>query len=192
MSTATTKPLQAQSRANRYGRKGGRGIRPWLLVPKIIAVAFYIGGLMAVTFIWIGGDYASLGPADPRREWLLNLVGRLMVYLVVPSLLVAIVCGVLLLLQHTRVFLRMRWLRVKLLLLLILIPAGHFWCRAQTVALRQPAATAAVQSIAARNLTLGLIGTLLGSVGVVAIGRVKPRLGQKYTPVQPPGKVIHA
>src|SRR5580765_4569297 len=76
---------------NRYGRKGGRGIRPWLLIPKIIAVIVYVGGLAS--------DFTSLDLADPRRQLVLHQVSRLMVFLVVPALLLALVMGFALLMQ---------------------------------------------------------------------------------------------
>jgi uncharacterized membrane protein len=179
--TATTEQL-AQPRAvsNVYGRRGGRGVRPWLLVPKVVAIALYVGGLAAVAFIWVGSNYNAMPPDDPRRQWLLNLVGRMMVFFVVPALLLAVVLGVLLLLQHPRVYLRMRWLRVKLLVLLIVIPFGHFWCRTQTLKLRDPATSIEARRAAASRLSVGLIGTLIGSIGAVVIGRARPRLGQNW------------
>jgi uncharacterized membrane protein len=179
--TTATEPAPVQQQppyTNVHGRKPGRGIRPWLIAAKVIAVALYVGGLASVTFIWLTSDYNALPPDDPRRQWLLNLVGRMMVYFVVPALLVAMLLGVLLLLQHPRVFLRMRWLQVKLILLLILIPAGHFWCRARVRELRNLHAPPKVHHLAARGLSWGLVGTLVGSVVVVVIGRTKPRLAQ--------------
>ena len=179
--TTTESPSEARVAANVYGRRGGRGVRPWLLVPKVVAIALYLGGLAAVTFIWVGSNYNAIPLDDPRRQWVLNLVGRMMVFFVVPALLVVILLGVLLLLQHPRIYLRMRWLRVKLLLLALVIPFGHFWCRAQTLTLREPdAAAVEVQSAAARRLTFGLVGTLIGSVGIVVIGRLRPKLGQNW------------
>ena len=177
----TTEPLAPpKPTVNVYGRRGGRGVRPWLLVPKVVAIALYVGGLAAVTFIWVGSDYNAIPPDDPRRQWVLNLVGRLMVFFVVPALLVAIVLGVLLLLQHPGVYLRMRWLRVKLLILLLVIPAGHFWCRAQTLALRNPITSVEAHATAARRLSVGLVGTLIGSIAAVVVGRARPRFGQNW------------
>lgn len=163
---------------NIYGRRGGRGIRPWLIIPKIIFIAMYLGGLAAVTFIWITSDFNSLAPDDPRRAWVLHLVGLLMVRFVVPCLVVVLILGIVLLAQMPRVFLRMRWLQVKLIALVILIPTGHFWCRARVNVLRNPHAPPGVHQIAARELSQGLVGTLLGSIAIVAIGRLKPRFGQ--------------
>ena len=178
--TTTERASETPVAANVHGRRGGRGVRPWLLVPKVVAIALYVGGLAAATFVWVGGDYNAIPAGDPRRAWLINLVGRMMVYLVVPALIVAILLGVLLLLQHPGIYLRMRWLRAKLLLILLVIPFGHFWCRAQTLQLRDPAASPEAQSAAARRLSFGLAGTLAGSIIVVVIGRSRPRLGQNW------------
>jgi len=172
--------LDERRAANIHARRGGRGVRPWLLVPKVVAIALYLGGLAAVTFIWVGSNYNAMPVDDPRRAWVLNLVGRLMVFFVVPALLVVMLLGVLLLLQHPGIYLRMRWLQAKLLVLVLVIPFGHFWCRTQTLTLRDPAAPLEAQRIAARRLSYGLAGTLIGSIGVVVIGRSRPRLGQNW------------
>ena len=92
----------------------------------------------------------------------------------------ALALGVVLLLQNPNVYLRMRWLQVKLLVLLLVIPFGHFWCRAQTLTLRNPAASVEARATAARRLSFGLVGTLIGSAGAVVIGRARPRLGQNW------------
>jgi len=179
----TTLSDATQPHAARHERRGRA--RQWLLPAKLVAVALYVGGLAAVTFIWVGSDYGALQPADPRREFLLNLVGRMMVFFVVPALIVAMLLGVLLLRQNPGHFLRARWLRVKLVMLLVLIPAGHFWCRAQTLKLRDRGASLDAQADAARGLTYGLACTLAGSVAVVVIGRSKPRFGQSHLPTNP-------
>ena len=165
---------------NRFGRRGGRGIRPWLLLPKVIAVAIYIGGLAAVLGLWLSSGFTSLDLSDPRRALILDQVGRLMVFLVVPALLAAMVLGVALLLQHPRVFLRTRWLQVKLITLAILIPSGHFYCRSRVILLRQATDQASSDSTV-RQLTLALAAVLAASIGVVVVGRLKPRFGQSHT-----------
>lgn len=172
LATERTNSTRVQAPA----REGGA--RRWLIAAKLIAVALYVGGLAAVTFIWVGGDYNAIPIGDPRRAWLINLVGRVMVFFVVPVLILAMLLGVALLLRSPATFLRMRWLRVKLVMLLVLIPSGHFWCRAQTLKLRDAAAPAKVHAAAARGLSYGLVGTLVGSVAVIVIGRIKPRFGQ--------------
>jgi uncharacterized membrane protein len=174
----TTTPSSPHARSEIAVPNSARTVRPWLLAAKVIAVALYVGGLAAVTFVWVGSGYNALPVDDPRRTWLINLVGRMMVFFVVPMLIVAMLLGVALLRQRPRAFLRTRWLRAKLVILLVMIPAGHFWCRAQTLKLRADATPIEAHARAARSLSAGLVGTLAGSITVVVIGRLKPRFGQ--------------
>jgi uncharacterized membrane protein len=161
---------------NRFGRKGGRGVRPWLLIPKIIAVAIYVGGLATVLGLWILSDFRSLDLLDPRRRLVIDLVSRLMIFVVVPGLLLAMIFGIALLLQFPRQFLRMRWLQVKLISLAVLIPAGHLFCSSRLAMLREATDRASSDSLA-REFTLGLALSLAGSIWVMILGRLKPRLG---------------
>jgi hypothetical protein len=153
-------------------------IRRWMLGIKIIFVSLYLGGLAAVTVIWLSSGFNALPMDDPRRAWLLDLVGLLMVKFVVPCLIVVLILGAALLGGRPRELLRMRWLQVKLLAIVILIPSGHLWCRARVTVLRNPAAPQKIHQLAARGLSQGLVGTLVGSIVIVALGRIKPRFGQ--------------
>jgi uncharacterized membrane protein len=167
-----------QSYVNRFGRKGGRGIRPWLLLPKILGVIVYVGGVATVLGLWLASDFTSLELTDPRRILVLHQVSRLMVFLVVPALLMAILFGIALLLQHPGPFLRMRWLQVKIVCLLILIPSSHFYCRTQFTVLKRTTDKLTSDGAASR-FAAGMAAALLGSLCIVVIGRLKPRLGQK-------------
>jgi hypothetical protein len=162
---------------NKFGRKPGRGIRPWMLLPKIVAIAVYIGGLASVLAIWLFSDIAALPLADPRRQFILDLVGSLMVRLVVPALLLAMLLGAGLFLQYPRHFLLIRWWQTKMVLLAIVIPTSHFFCRWQFLILRHTDQQA-TSALAARRLAWGLAFALVGSILVVSLGRLKPRLGQ--------------
>jgi uncharacterized membrane protein len=176
--TQTTQPI-----LNIHGRRGGRGIRPWLLIPKVIAVAIYVGGLATVLGLWIFSDFSSIPLGDPRRELVLRVVSRLMVFVVVAALLTAIALGVALLLQHPRQFAGMRWFQVKALLIAIVIPVSHFYCRScftQLAAVTDPAANTTL----AHQLTGGLTFALCGSILIVIIGRLKPRFGQNRAAMQ--------
>jgi uncharacterized membrane protein len=162
---------------NRYGRKAGRGIRPWLLLPKVVAVAIYLGGLAAVLGIWLISDFTSLDLADPRRAMALRLTSRLIIFIVVPALLLAMVLGVGLLLQFPRLMLRMRWLQVKLISLAILIPSTHLVCSSRLHLIRQ-ATDQATSDHLARQFAWGMCLALAGSLWVVVLARLKPQLGQ--------------
>lgn len=181
-----------QTIINIHGRRGGRGLRPWMLIPKVVAFSVYIGGLTTVLGLWIASDFTSLGLDDPRRALVLRLVGRLMVYVVVPALLVTIGLGIALLMQFPAVMLRMRWMQLKLASLMLLVPASHFFCETRFVILRQ-ATEKALSDSAARQFTLGIACALIGSIWIVALGRLKPRFGQSPAgraalPRLPPGE----
>lgn len=159
-------------------RRAGRGIRLWLLLPKIIFISLYVGGLATVAFIWISSDVGGLPADDARRTWALDLIGLLMVWFVVPSLVVAIILGIVLFARMPRAYLRSRWMQVKLISLVILIPTAHLYCRSRIHILRDRTLPAQAHVTASRHLSAGLLATLAGSVWVVALGRLKPRFGQ--------------
>jgi uncharacterized membrane protein len=162
---------------NKFGRKGGRGIRPWLLVPKIFGIVVYVGGFCAVLAVWRSSDFTSLAMEDPRRALVLHQISQLLVFLIVPAATTAIVFGVLLLLQHPAVFLRLRWMQVKLIALLIVIPSCHFYARAQYTHLKMTA-DKQISDAAAGRFELAIIAAIAGSAVVIILGRIKPRLGQ--------------
>jgi hypothetical protein len=151
-----------------------------LLLPKVIAVGFYIGGLATANVIWFGSGFSGLDKGDPQRLWIINLVGRLMLWLVVPSLLLALVLGVGLFLQFPRQFIRMRWLVVKLASLAVLIPSAHLFLSSRLLLLREAFVHHTTQEQAASQFGWGLVLTLIGSLWVVVLGRLKPRLGQNW------------
>ena len=108
---------------NKFGRKGGRGLRPWLLIPKVLGVGVYFGGTVAATSLAFVTQPRTVG----EHRALAEVIGSIFLFAAVPGLIVAIVCGVGLLIQHGRPFLRLRWLQVKLAVLLATIPALHLW-----------------------------------------------------------------
>jgi hypothetical protein len=165
---------------NRFGRRGGRGWRPWILLPKVIAVGLSVGSLAAVLLVWFGSDFSSLDKADPRRLWVLGTIGLLVRVLVVPSLLLAVIFGVVLFLQHPRQFIRMRWLVVKLATLAVLLPGAHFFLYWRAVLLRDAAARQVADNAAATQFGWGFVIVLIVLVWVVSLGRLKPRLGQNW------------
>lgn len=162
---------------NKYGRNGGRGIRPWLLIPKIIGVMVYVGGLATVLGLWVASDFKSLDLHDPRRQLVLDQVSRLMVFLVVPALILALLMGFALLMQFPKMFIRTRWWQVKFLALAIVIPSAHFYCRAKFTGMKG-AIDKTTSDVLAGEFTIGMSAALAGSIGVVILSRLKPRLGQ--------------
>lgn len=156
---------------NIHGRKGGRGLRPWLLIPKVVAVALIIGGLAAVLVL----DQAtrSLAMTTDQVRLVGRLIGLLFKYQIVPATILALVLGLLLLLQHPRQFLRMRWLIVKLLLVAVTVPAAHILLRSQVQRMQESPPAQVGPCVA------GILG---GFLAILLLGRLKPRLGQKIRP----------
>ena len=102
---------------------GGRGLRPWLLIPKYLCVATALGGIVAAGTLM---RQAQISTVEQQRGPSLIWLGGLFTRQVCPQQ-----CwerrslGVALLLQHPRELLCMRWLRLKLVLLLVGIPIAH-------------------------------------------------------------------
>ena len=167
-------------RANIHGRRSGRGIRPWLLMAKIIGVICFVGGLAAVT----GLAWGSSVPAD-RPGWKALVDGAY--WILVPGTfgggILAILAGLWLWLQMPRGFLRMRWFQVKIILAAVLIPAFHLWGRSTALKLREaldkPARLDEVPSLWDRLAIIFLLA-FLAMLLIVWLGRIKPRLGQRY------------
>jgi uncharacterized membrane protein len=169
----------AEEYVNKFGRVGGRGIRPWLLVPKILGFVTYVGGFCAVLALWINSDFTSLEMQDPRRALVLHQVSQILVCLIVPAASATILFGILLLLQHPGVFIRMRWMQVKLIALLIVIPSCHFYARSQYTQIKTTA-DKQISDAAAGRFEMAIVAAIAGSGVVIFLGRIKPRLGQTY------------
>lgn len=171
---------------NQFGRKWGRGVRPWLLTPKVLMVGCYLGTLVASLVIWVATEFAS--PLSGEARAAVDHVSVLARYVAVPAFLLAIAFGVGLFLQHPREFWRMRWVRVKLAALAVLIPAAHLFLSSRLALVREGGAEAPFH---ARSFAVGLGVTAVASAAVIAIARLKPRLGQDYAqafPFRPKGE----
>ncbi len=177
-----TKPDLTRTRMtehhNQHGRKPGRGLRPWLLIPKILAVAVVFGGFVAVAVL------LHTRATDNLDQWksLIDAVRRIFRFAIVPGVLLIVLLGVLLLLQHPRVFLRMRWMQLKIVLILGL-PVLHLRARTllhDIVAELDSGRTQHLEAhMAAFTLTCDV--TILLLALLIFFGRYKPRLGWKAT-----------
>ena len=163
---------------NQYGRKPGRGIRPWLLIPKVLGVAVYFGAVSAAAALaWLWPD----GSLEETRQ-LANAVRFIMVFCAVPGLIVAIFAGIGLFMQHPAVFCTRRWWGVKMLLLLVGIPLLHYYTRDVVQSLR------IYQNLPLHPHRVMLLRWLLTAaasmmVVIIFLGRYKPRLGQPVAAV---------
>lgn len=162
---------------NKHGRRPGRGIRPWLLIPKILSVGALFGGFL--------GAAVLLHASDPHthEQWahLIETVSTLFRRLIVPAVLCVVLLGTLLLLQHPKQFVKMRWFRLKAALLLLALPPLHFtgrWLMSQARQALDDGQLDLVADLMGR-LTLTVDLAVLAVIVVIVIGRHKPRLGQR-------------
>jgi len=164
---------------SRPRRRRGRGIRPWLILVKFLGLVGFFGGL---------GALAALGlrcPApDDQAGWLLLRAAMRAIFwpCVFGGLMVTVGAGIALWLQHPRVFLRMRWFRLKALLLLILLPLLHLRSRRGVQGFYDAIEAGRLEELPERwgGVTRGFLVAFVVMFVVAMIGRYKPRLGQRY------------
>jgi len=157
---------------NQFGRQAGRGIRPWLLILKILCFAIAVGSLVSALVLWAARR--SAGGLD-----VVDTLHLLLAQVMVPALSGAIFFGLLLLLQHPGILLRQRWLRVKLILLACSLPVLHVLAASQLDNLRT-LLLPLDSSPRPTSLPLVLGATIVVFVIAIFLGRIKPRLGQNW------------
>jgi hypothetical protein len=166
---------------NVHGRRPGRGLRPYLIVLKILSVAAFFGGLAAVVMGVLFGP-EPLDAAGWRADMV--LVHRVYAGVIIPGLLAALVFGTLLFVTIWQVMVRMRWFVTKMILIAVGVPALHIYMRSRSVAMEALLALPSPDLQQASDLRAEMIaGTMLAmllAVAAIILGRVKPRLGQDY------------
>ncbi|HPU34462.1 MAG TPA: hypothetical protein PK184_17340 [Phycisphaerae bacterium] len=164
---------------NIHGRRFGRGARPWLLIPKVLFVAVFLGGLVSLLVL------GFLQPTPTTAaEWTAQLTIIRQAYrcVIVPALAGALLTGVALTIVHRGVLLRMRWLQVKLALIVAFVPTFHLFMAGRSLALQDAITRVdfAAATLLRKQLFRGTVATLAFAVAVILLGRLKPRLGQAY------------
>lgn len=164
---------------NIHGRRWGRGARPYLLMAKIMFVAVFVGGLISLLALVL---IPPLPATEEGRHIFADALNRAYTWLIVPSLVGAMIVGLVLLASFWRAAVRMRWLQAKVLLIAVCVPMLHVFMKSRSQALQVLARTDGTDAQVLASLRDGvLIGTaaaLAFAVLVVVLGRVKPRLGQ--------------
>jgi hypothetical protein len=162
---------------NKHGRRGGRGIRPLLLIPKVVGVAMFVGGLASMAAISLLTEAAT--DAEVRA------VGRTLfvvqVYVVEAGLVLAVIAGTLLLIQHVHILLRMRWLQAKLVLLALSMPYLLWMMTELTHAMQYNDANVDSMTplMALRAFGYFVCGAIAVGIVLIVLGRHKPRLWQR-------------
>lgn len=180
------------TQTNKHGRRATRGLRPWLLIPKIIAVGGAVGGLFAVLAL-----IAGAGPSDVAQlRQLVDDVSRLFRWVIVPSLIGCVIFGLLLFLQMPLIFLKLRWFQVKTAIIVLTVPVLHVMGRTEMQRLKSAVSHPGAM-LDDPLVTHGLQNmlTLSGAAMVVVmlllvLGRVKPTLRQNWAKAyKPPANV---
>ncbi len=170
-------PPMSETYRNIHGRRATRGLRPWLLIPKVLGVACYFGGLVAILLLYIHADRGSLGFKAFQRS-----ASVLAFWVLLPGATVAGICGLGLLLQHPRQLLRMRWVRLKLLLLFAVIGPMELaaWYLLQTMKTSHVPGGPPDFGQLGFHLTflVAMLWLIAFTIAVIVLGRQKPRLGQ--------------
>lgn len=165
-----------------HGRRPGRGLRPGLLLPKILAVGVLVGGLASSIIVCVYVDGRMARGAEPDLPlWSVELLRAIFLSLVVPATAAAILLGILLTWMHgPGLMLRQRWLQVKLAVLLVAAPAGHIMMVALLGRARDAAEAGATDAGPLRQFAMMAAAVLAGVVVLMTLGRHKPRLGQNW------------
>lgn len=165
---------------NIHGRRWGRGLRPYLIIVKLVCVSGFLGGLTALLALVFLGP-----PPEDARHWqeMALWIHRAYVRLILPSLWGAMFTGILLLIPIWKYIVRMRWFVLKLVIIASFALPMHLLMRACTLILQGEVAEPIDLTKAARTLDMLYIGTgmtLLFGLVLLVLGRIKPRLGQVY------------
>lgn len=165
---------------NVHGRRWGRGLRPYLLAVKLLGVCGLVGGLAFLAFVQAAGE-----PGDTVEGWPGRVAEahRAFGRLILPGLALAAAAGIALWASIWRAMIRMRWFRVKMAVLLIGGPGLHLLLRSTLLELSATVAgDGSIDAGRARTLYATLIAgvalALVWAVGLMILGRIKPRLGQ--------------
>lgn len=166
---------------NVHGRRPGRGLRPYLIVMKILAVGTFLGGLVAVEVGLLLAPQPT-GIEAWRSE--ADTLQRIYNFAILPGLATALAFGALLFASIWRVIIRMRWFMTKMVLIGLAVPALHVYLSTRVMGLESLLADSAPDLQRASELrgqiALGTAATIVFAVAAIILGRVKPRLGQDY------------
>ncbi len=150
-------------------------------MPKIIAVAVYFGAIVTVTGLWFTCRHLNTPLAHDQLSALIKLISFVLRFIAVPAMLVAIVFGILLTLQHAHTFTRLRWWRIKLVSIAIAVPAAHFYLSGRLAVLRGAVEDQTAAPDAERQFGIGLLAVVVTFIWIIALGRLKPRLRQNWS-----------
>lgn len=173
---------------NQFGRKPGRGWRPWLILPKSLAVSLFVGGLVATAVFFHGirlPENATPALQDLRR---LAMLRTLFLTTVVPGASACLLLGLLLTLGHGRAFIRLRWWQIKTAMAIVGMAGAHFWMASRLEMLADAWRRERVAQDIQNQLAVGFVVVGLLAVALVWLGRIKPNFRQNWARSAPPSE----
>ncbi len=154
--------MAQQQYTNIHGRKWGRGLRPWLLLPKYVCISLILGGVAAIAVLgFVAGD-------DSQSA---NLAQAILYYQVFPALGGATLLGLALLWHHGPVMFKMRWLWAKLAAVVVAGALLHLLLKKQILLQQQTPPG---------KVGIAAIIVMAAFILVAVLGRLKPRLWQPF------------
>ena len=145
-------------------------------------MAIYFGSIVSSAIlwhVWIGCHQAN-SLQIPTLLMQVQTLRLLIVYIAVPALVMTMLLGILLLLQHPKTFLKLRWVQVKLAMVITGVPAFHVFMASRLHYFREALESGTINAQLQSQLSLGFTLLLIGSILVIWLGRHKPRLKQNW------------
>ncbi|QDU33831.1 hypothetical protein KS4_18890 [Poriferisphaera corsica] len=168
-------------------------MRPFFLIPKIISICAIWGVLAACALLILcAPDFAHKTESAYLNaiHQLLTQITQLNNYLIIPALILANVFGLLLFLDEPRIFIRLRWLQAKMLLIILIYPALFAFLSSKLFHARSTITTALANNslefavgLTQKNLqviNLTIFTVLVMTTVIIILGRHKPKLGQNW------------
>jgi len=162
-------------------RSGSWGTRRLLLFVKYLGLIGALGGLGALSALVVFAP-------EPQsiEEWVVLRAAMRAIFwpCVFGGLMTTIAAGLILLFRQPRVFFPLRWFRVKVVALLVVVPSLHVSARSRVHRLDEAIAAERLEELSLRWAETGrvLLFAFVAMIIVAAIARFKPRFG---TPIRP-------
>ena len=152
---------------------------PWALYPKLVCVGTLLGSFVCVLVLILAT------PLEDRADWqsLVDQVGVLFAFLIVPGSFLTVLFSLLLFWPQRRTFLKQRWAQVKLVLLVVALPALHLLARSTFTGIRRevenPNGSPEGPTGMMEFFTVLVVVTIVVLLVALWLARFKPRLGQR-------------
>jgi hypothetical protein len=162
-------------------RSGSWGTRRLLLLVKYLGLTGAVGGLGALSAL------VAFAPEPQTLEgWVVLRAAMRAIFwpCVFGGLMVTIATGLILLFRQPKVFIGLRWFRVKLVAILVVVPTLHVTARSRVHRFDEALVAERLEELSTRWAETGRIFLVafVAMLIVGAIGRFKPRFGTPRRP----------